>query len=87
VYKIKCNSNGSLERYKARLVAKGYTQLEGIDKHDIFSPIAKIVTIYCLLDLAAAQHWSLHQLDIHNIFLHGHLSKEIYMSLPLGFQR
>ena len=25
VYKIKCKSDGSLERYKAQLVAKGYT--------------------------------------------------------------
>ena len=56
VYKIKRKSNGSLAQYKAWLVAKGYTQLEGIDYHNTFSPTTKMVTIRCLLALATAQN-------------------------------
>ncbi|GJX41316.1 ribonuclease H-like domain-containing protein [Tanacetum coccineum] len=85
LFKHKFNADGSLSRYKARLVANGHSQQQGIDCDETFSPVVKPATIRTVLSLAVSRDWPIHQLDVKNVFLHGHLSETVYMHQPPGF--
>ncbi|GKC66917.1 ribonuclease H-like domain-containing protein [Tanacetum coccineum] len=79
-------ADGTLNRYKAGLIATGSTQLEGVDVDETFSPVVKPSTIQTVLRLAASRHWPIYQLDVKNAFLHGDLSKTVYMHQPPRFR-
>ncbi|GJS87134.1 ribonuclease H-like domain-containing protein [Tanacetum coccineum] len=85
LYKHKYNANGSLNWYKARLVANGHSQQQGIDCDETFSPVVKPATIRTVLSLVVSRQWPIHQLDVKNAFLHGHLTETVYMHQPPGF--
>ena len=76
---------GDRIRYKARLVAKGYSQREGVDFNEIFSPVVKHASIRILLSVVTHRDWELHQLDVKTAFLHGELEETIFMEQPVGF--
>jgi hypothetical protein len=79
VFKKKLRSDGTIDKYKARLVAKGYTQKEGEDFFDTYSPVARMTTIRVLLSLVASYGLIIHQMDVKTSFLNGELDEEIYM--------
>jgi histone deacetylase 1/2 len=86
VYRIKHRADGTIDRYKARLVAKGFKLRYGLDYEDTFSPVVKIATIRIVLSISVSRGWSLRQLDVKNVFLHGVLEEEVYMKQTPGFE-
>ena len=85
VFKLKLNSDGSINRYKAKLVAKGFHQQYGVDFKETFSLVVKPPIVRIILSLAVQFDWPLRQLDVRNAFLHGFLKEEVYMVQPLGY--
>jgi Reverse transcriptase (RNA-dependent DNA polymerase) len=67
-------------------VTKGHTQTQSIDYYKIFTPVAKM-TVRILFSIAVNKDWSLHQMNIKNIFLQGMSEEEVYMTRPPGHKR
>ncbi|CAI7890673.1 unnamed protein product, partial [Closterium sp. NIES-54] len=76
---------GSPPVFKARYVARGFSQRQGVDYFQTFSPTPKMTTLRVLLHVAAQRDYELHSLDFSTAFLHGSLHEEIWLRRPPGF--
>jgi hypothetical protein len=85
VYKIKRDSKGNIDRFKTRLVAKDFTQREGIDYNETFSPISSKDYFKIIMALVTHYNLELNQMDIKTTFLNGDLYENVYMTQPKGF--
>ncbi|KAL6327918.1 hypothetical protein AAG906_027329 [Vitis piasezkii] len=85
VFKTKRDSSGQIERYKARLVVKGYSQREGIDFKETFSPVSTKDSFRVIMAIVAHFDLELHQMDVKIAFLNGDLDEDVYMEQPTGF--
>nr|GEX53211.1 retrovirus-related Pol polyprotein from transposon TNT 1-94 [Tanacetum cinerariifolium] len=72
-------------RNKARLVAVGYSQQEGIDYDETFTPVTRIEAIRLFLAYAAHKDFIVYQMDVKTTFLNGILKEEVYVGQPPGF--
>jgi hypothetical protein len=66
-------------------MAKGFTQREGIDYTETFSPVSSKDSFRIIMTLVAHYDLELHQMDVKTAFLNGNLQENIYMAQPEGF--
>ncbi|CAI7922003.1 unnamed protein product [Closterium sp. NIES-54] len=76
---------GSPPVFKARYVACGFSQRQGVDFFQTFSPTPKMTTLRVLLHVVAHRDYELHSLDFSTAFLQGSLHEEIWLRRPPGF--
>ncbi|CAI7752270.1 unnamed protein product, partial [Closterium sp. NIES-54] len=84
IFKVK-RPPGSPPVFKARYVARGFSQRQGVDYFQTFSPTPKITTLRVLLHVAAQRDYELHSLDFSTAFLQGSLHEEIWLRRPPVF--
>ena len=63
-FALKCGPSGELVRYKARLVAKGFSQVQGREYIETYSPTTRLLTVRILLSYALRNGSELKQMDI-----------------------
>ncbi|GKE00530.1 putative ribonuclease H-like domain-containing protein, partial [Tanacetum coccineum] len=80
------DERGIVVRNKARLVAQGYTQEEGIDYNEVFSPVARIEAIRLFLAYASFIGFIMYQMDVNSSFLYGTIEEEVYVCQPPSFE-
>jgi hypothetical protein len=83
--KRKYHLDGTIFQYKAQLVVHGFTQIQGIDYGETFSPLVKITSLKIMIALAGAHNFRFHQMDMKTTFLNGTFNEEIYMFYSKGF--
>lgn len=82
IYFIKLKENCTIDRQKARLVAQGYKHEYRVDYEENFAPVAKMTNVQTLLVVASMKGYTLHQMDVKNVFLHGDLEEVVFMKPP-----
>ncbi|GJV54141.1 putative ribonuclease H-like domain-containing protein [Tanacetum coccineum] len=86
VFRNKKDEREIVIRNKARFVAQGYTQEEGINYDEIFSPVARIEAIRLFLAYASFKYFVVYQMDVKSAFLYWKIKEDVYVCQPPGFE-
>ena len=83
---VQTKKKEKLLKYKARLVVKGFSQKQGSNLDEIFSPVVKMCSIRVILGLAASINLELEQFNVNIVLLHGDCDENIFIEEPKGFK-
>nr|GFC32813.1 integrase, catalytic region, zinc finger, CCHC-type, peptidase aspartic, catalytic [Tanacetum cinerariifolium] len=82
IFKNKHDEEQTVIRNKSRLVVRGYRQEEGLDFEESFAPVARMEAIRIFLAYATHKSFTVFQMDVKTVFLHGSLKEDVYVCQP-----
>ncbi|GJR00234.1 putative ribonuclease H-like domain-containing protein [Tanacetum coccineum] len=85
LFKNKHDEENMVIQNKTRLVVRGYHQEEGIDFEESFALVARMEAIRIFLAYTAHKAFTVFQMDVKTVFLHGTLKEDVYVCQPEGF--
>jgi hypothetical protein len=85
IYNIKHTVDKSIQRHKTRFVSRVFSQVEGIDYEEKFSPIARYTSIRMIISPSTSMGYRVHHMDVKKTFVNGEIEEEIYIKQPYGF--
>ena len=85
MFHYKHDAGGNIIACKTRLVTQGFSQAEGIDYNETFSPTAKLSAIWIIATIAIRNDWEIEQTDIDSTYLNAPITKTVYMQQPKGY--
>ena len=82
----KQDDQGIVVRNRTRLVVKGFSQVEGLNFGETFTPVVRLEAIRILLAYASHHEMKLYQMDVKSAFLNGFINELVYVDQPPGFE-
>jgi hypothetical protein len=72
-------SRWQCQEEQGKVRAHGFSQKEGIDYEETFSPVVRYTSIRAILVIVAVMKWKVHQMDVKTTFLNGVIEEEVYV--------
>jgi hypothetical protein len=77
---------GSIDNFKARFMERGFSQKEGVDYEETFSPITRYTSIRVVISLVSFMIWRINFMDVRTNFLNGTFKEEVYIDKLQWFE-
>ena len=68
-------------------MAREYSQKQGIDYSETFSPTTRIESVRTLIQLATQNKWKLNQMDVKGAYLHAPIESDVFIQQPLDYEQ